>query len=73
MNIEVPLDKLLHEVSLVRVRASTAQSVYEILGGKAQKKRAELALSEFQYKARELRELLAYVEQEIKYMEQELS
>ena len=72
MDIEKPLSKLLFQVSLARVRASAAQSSYEILGGKKQKKRAELMKSEFEYSARELRELLAYVEQEITYMEQEI-
>ena len=72
MDIEKPLNKLLFEVQLARVGASASLSAYEILGGTKQKKQAELRLSEFQYKARELRELLAYTEQQIKYMEQEV-
>lgn len=69
MNIEKPLSKLLFEVQLKSVTASAALSSYEILGGIRQKKQSELRLSEFQYAARELRELLTYAEQEIKYME----
>ena len=72
MDIEKPLSKLLFEVQLARTRASASLSSYEILGGKKQKQRSELMKSEFQYAVRELRELLAYAEQQIKYMEDEL-
>lgn len=71
-DITKPLDKLLFKVQLARTTASAALSNYEILGGAKQKKQAELRKSEFQYAARELRELLAYTEQQIKYMENEL-
>jgi len=72
MNIEKSLHELLFEVQLKRTTASASLSCYEILGGIRQKKQSELRLSEFQYAARELRELLAYAEQQIKYMENEL-
>ncbi len=69
LSMEIPLDKLLFNVQLKEVRASTAISCYEILGGTEQRKKMEKSKSEFQYAARELRELLSYVEQQIKYME----
>lgn len=72
MDITKPLDKLLFQVQLARVKASASLSSYEILGGIKQKQRSELMKSEFQYSVRELRELLAYVEQQIVYMEDEL-
>ena len=71
-DIEKSLSELLFEVQLARTKASASISSYEILGGKKQKQRSELMKSEFQYAVRELRELLTYTEQQIKYMEEEL-
>jgi len=71
-DIKKPLSELLFQVALKRTTASASLSSYEILGGNNQKKLSELRKSEFEYAVRELRELLAYVEQKIKHMENEL-
>jgi hypothetical protein len=72
MELKESLNSLLFKVQLARTVASASESVYEILGGIKRKKLAELRKSEFEYTVRELRELLAYIEKQIKYAENEV-